>query len=318
MFAAVPDVPWDVQTPDLAWVRREISRFLNPFELSAHAHEPYLARLVHRRLSRTELTVIDYGGEVAIDAGRIMRCYLLQVPLSGSYTVRSCGEPIEVKTRWAHIVHPGSLLDMEWTRDCRVLVLRLEESMLAANRAHSPRSSRLHPAGELIALDEEPNRSLGRVIDYMTQEATAGRLFRTPTAAAHAEDLLLECLGNVLSKSGVAPRPEADPEYVRRAERYLIEHLADEINVADLARAVDVPERTLFDGFKRVNGVGPLTWLRGERLDRARAELLSARRGDVRITDVAMRWGFQHLGRFCVAYQARFGETPTRTISRER
>jgi AraC-like DNA-binding protein len=72
--------------------------------------------------------------------------------------------------------------------------------------------------------------------------------------------------------------------------------------------------RTLFDGFKRANGVGPLAWLRAERLERARAELVSARRGEVRITDVAMRWGFQHLGRFCVAYQARFGETPTATL----
>src|SRR5262245_55897052 len=95
VFAAEPDVAWDVETPHLAWVRREIGRFLKPFELSAHANQPYHARLVHRRLQRAELTLIDYGGEVAIDAGRITRCYLLQVPLTGSYTARCGGDPVE-------------------------------------------------------------------------------------------------------------------------------------------------------------------------------------------------------------------------------
>jgi AraC-like DNA-binding protein len=138
-----------------------------------------------------------------------------------------------------------------------------------------------------------------------------------PGAAAHAEDLLLACLGGALATGEPRDR-SSDPGYVRCAERYLIEHLSDDVSVSDVARAADVPERTLFDGFKRANGVGPLAWLRAERLERARAELVSARRGEVRITDVAMRWGFQHLGRFCVAYQARFGETPTATLRGDR
>jgi AraC-like DNA-binding protein len=318
-LAPESDVLWDVQTPDLAWVRREIARHLKPFTLSTHAHQPYYARLIHRRLSRAELTLIDYGGEVAIDAGRITRCYLLQVPINGSYTVGSCDGPVEVKTHWAHIVHPGTALDMAWTPDCRVLVLRFDESMMAACRTQSSRSSPASPAGELFALDAEPNRSLGRIIDYVTHEATAGRLFDdAPRAAAHAENLLLACLTTALTADNARSRHDATPEYVRRAERYLLEHLTEAVSVADVARAAAASTRTLFDGFKRANGIGPLAWVRGERLERARADLLAARHGEVRITDVAMRWGFQHLGRFCVAYRERFGETPTETLYRRR
>ena len=35
VFAAEPDVAWDVETPDLAWVRREIGRFLADFGVVA-------------------------------------------------------------------------------------------------------------------------------------------------------------------------------------------------------------------------------------------------------------------------------------------
>lgn len=319
MFAAETDVHWDVQTRDLAWMRREVARILKPYDLSARGDRPYRARLVHRRLRRAELALIEYGGEVEIDAGRITRCYLLQVPLNGSYVVRDGGTPVEVKTHWAHVVHPGTPLDMAWTPDCRVLVLRFDEAMLAACRTRGGRTSHECPACELFPLDAEPNRSLGRVIDYVTSEATAGRLFDdAPHVAAYAEDLLLASLTSALDAGEEPMRRDAAPEYVRRAERYLLDHLTEDVTVAQVAGAVAASTRTLHDGFSRANGVGPLTWLRAERLERVRAELLSARRGHVRVTDVAMHWGFRHLGRFCVAYRQRFGETPTQTLHRQR
>ena len=311
MLATEPQVAWDVQSPDLARVRREVSRFLKPYQLSAHSDCTYNARLVHRRLSRAELTMIEYGGEVAIDAGRITRCYLLQIPLSGSYTTRCDGAAVEVKTNWAHLVRPGTPLAMTWTPDCRVLVLRFDESMMAGRCS---RGAKLEP----FSLDAEPHRSLRRAIDYVAREAIAGRLFDdAPSVAGHAETLLLECLVSALGDRISNVRRGHVPEYVRRAERYLLDHLTDDgVNIADIAAAALASTRTLHDGFKRSYGVAPLAWLRAERLERVRRDLLSARPGEVRVTDVATRWGFQHLGRFCVAYRRRFGETPTQTLQR--
>jgi len=312
MDATSLDVPWDVDTPDLAWVRREVGRFLKPYSLDAHAQQRYRARLFHRRLRRAALTVIEYGGEVAIDAGRMSRCYLVQVPLSGSYTLRSCRQPFEVNTRCAHIVYPGMPLDMAWTSDCRVLVLRFEEAAMAACRPQVRRSLFESATGELIALDAEPNRAFGRIIDYVAREATAGRLFDCAAAATHAENLVLAGLMAALDSGTAQSGRESAPVYVRRAEAYLLEHLAENLTVVDLAHAASTTQRTLFDGF------GPLAWMRAQRLERARADLLAARRGEVRVTDIAMRWGFQHLGRFCLVYRKRYGETPTTTLYRER
>jgi AraC-like DNA-binding protein len=52
-------------------------------------------------------------------------------------------------------------------------------------------------------------------------------------------------------------------------------------------------------------------YLRAIRLRGAREDLTNARGRDLRVTDVAMKWGFEHLGRFALAYRDFFGELPS-------
>jgi AraC family ethanolamine operon transcriptional activator len=51
-------------------------------------------------------------------------------------------------------------------------------------------------------------------------------------------------------------------------------------------------------------------------LNAARRDLRMARDRSERISDIAMRWGFLHLGRFAEEYRLLFGERPTDTLRR--
>ena len=318
MITSTIDLPWDVETSDLAWMKREVGGLLKPFALEAHSQHAYRARLLHRRLQRTGLAVIEYGGEVEVNAGRMNRCYLLQIPLSGSYVTQGGERAITVHSHCAHIVYPGMPLNMHWSSDCRVLVFRFEEAALLAGRVNLWRRLSGPSGGELLELDSEPNRSLGRIVEYVTREATVGTLFGSaPHVAAHAENLLLCGLLEALDAGEPGEARPTAPPYVRRAKRYLLEHATENLTIADVARASYTTPRTLYDGFRRSHGMGPIGWLRSQRLERARDELLISRPEDTRVTDIAMRWGFQHLGRFCQTYKRRFGETPTATLRRQ-
>jgi transcriptional regulator GlxA family with amidase domain len=59
-----------------------------------------------------------------------------------------------------------------------------------------------------------------------------------------------------------------------------------------------------------------MRYLRDARFERVREALLRAQ--DQSVTQVAMRWGFYHLGRFAVDYRKRFGEMPSETQARGR
>ena len=107
------------------------------------------------------------------------------------------------------------------------------------------------------------------------------------------------------------------PQHVRRARAYMRANMAEQITLPGLAFACGVPERTLLGQFKRFVGVAPLAYLRRLRLNVVKSELASAHNNDA-ISDIAIRCGFTHLGRFATEYRRRFGETPSATRQRVR
>ena len=67
-------------------------------------------------------------------------------------------------------------------------------------------------------------------------------------------------------------------------------------------------------GFQEAFGISPGAYHRRLRLNGARRELSRSWARDVTIAQVALRWGFDHFGRFSVDYRHLFGETPSATL----
>jgi transcriptional regulator GlxA family with amidase domain len=65
-------------------------------------------------------------------------------------------------------------------------------------------------------------------------------------------------------------------------------------------------------GFRRYRNVAPLAYLRGIRLDAVQVELSSPLNA-LPIKDVALKWGFTHMGHFAARYRAVYGEAPSET-----
>jgi AraC-like DNA-binding protein len=107
------------------------------------------------------------------------------------------------------------------------------------------------------------------------------------------------------------------PGDVKRAIDFIEAHLKLPITLADIAKASGVPGRTLLEHFKDHRSVSPMRYLRDARFARVR-EALSRAEGQQSVTQIAMAWGFYHLGRFAVDYRSRFGETPSKTHQRGR
>jgi adenylate cyclase len=89
------------------------------------------------------------------------------------------------------------------------------------------------------------------------------------------------------------------------------------MSIADLVAHSGVPERTLRKHFRTFMAVSPLKCWRQLRLAAARACLLEGS-NDTSITEVAIRFGFGHFGRFAQDYRRHFGETPSVTLQRSR
>ena len=105
---------------------------------------------------------------------------------------------------------------------------------------------------------------------------------------------------------------------MRRAEEFLREHMDAPYSSRGLCSATRMSERCIEMLFKEAYGISPRTWSQIARLNAARQDLLERNIEDVRVSDVAVRWGFFHFGRFSAAYRNLFGELPSATAAIKR
>ena len=90
---------------------------------------------------------------------------------------------------------------------------------------------------------------------------------------------------------------------------------AEMFDLRSMSTATGLSSRTLQRAFQAEYGLCPQQWLKVERLNRVRQDLLSKENTNS-VTDVATKWGFFHLGRFSRYYWELFRERPSETLGR--
>ena len=112
-------------------------------------------------------------------------------------------------------------------------------------------------------------------------------------------------------------QPPARIEVVQQAQRWMREHPLEPITLADLCRSLHVSRRCLIQGFREHLGMGPMAFLKLQRLHGVRRLLISADPGQQRIGPLAAEWGFLNAGHFARDYRRLFGELPRQTLQRK-
>jgi AraC-like DNA-binding protein len=174
-----------------------------------------------------------------------------------------------------------------------------------------------HPEQE--ASDPQRISLLQRYLDFLYEEADRvdPLLLVSPLALDQAEKflatLLLETLPNSYSTELQHPGGSPTPWYLKAADDVIREQLADTTSTGKLAAAVGVSPKALRRIFVETKGITPTRYLRKLRFQRVRSDLQNARPNET-VTDIALKWGFNHLGRFSVEYRREFSESPSHTL----
>ena len=86
--------------------------------------------------------------------------------------------------------------------------------------------------------------------------------------------------------------------------------------VDELCERLHVTRRTLPNHFNSVLGMAPKDYLKRVRLNAVRRALQHGSDPARSVHDIAMQWGFWHLGHFSHDYRELFGELPSSTLRR--
>ena len=160
-----------------------------------------------------------------------------------------------------------------------------------------------------------------RVRSYLCQlfalaEACPGRLAE-PGMERLIEQDLLPLLVEALAQGSAArlDRPPARIELVKVAQEWMHRHPDLPITLEELCRQVYASRRSLIQGFSEHLGMGPMAYLKLQRLHAVRRLLLAADPEQTTVAAVAARFGFLSAGHFSRDYRRLFGELPRQTLA---
>lgn len=155
-----------------------------------------------------------------------------------------------------------------------------------------------------------------RAVEFV--EKRPGRAAFPEVAQALEQDLLYALLCCFRNGQYEPPSPARSfhTAVVNRLAAMLAAEPHRRLAVADLCAAIKISDRMLGACCRAVLGMGPVSYMRLYRLNRARAAIIDAGSGAARIADLARKFGFGDAGRFAAAYRRAFGELPSATMSR--
>lgn len=95
---------------------------------------------------------------------------------------------------------------------------------------------------------------------------------------------------------------------------YIVANLQETMTIASLVQRFDLSDKTLETTFKNLFGLTPKQMINSLKLNRVHEELSKADPKTSTVSEIAIRWGFSHFGRFAGLYRRMFGELPSVTL----
>ena len=306
---------------DLEETRSCVGRAMKPHQLGISGAAQRLdARMHHVSFGEVSLSRLKYGASVDILPDRLEDFFLVQMPVRGHARIAAGDELLESTPKHASVLSPTNPIRMRWSADSDQLMVRISRNRL--ERALAAQLGRAPDAPLRFSLDMawRDSPTWHCLMVYLLQCADmGGNASQHRLLCAQIEQLtaatLLGAQPHNHSHARAARPALLLPRHVRRVEEYLQAHAHEPISVDQLAALSGVSLRSLYAGFKQFCGVSPMQYLKQLRLERARAELMGHTQIDT-VAGIALRWGFDHLGRFAIDYKKRFGESPSQTLRR--
>ncbi len=101
---------------------------------------------------------------------------------------------------------------------------------------------------------------------------------------------------------------------IKRACEFIEAHLAEPIPIGKVSAYSATSLSRLERTFRSELQMSPSRYILTRRLAAANRKLKDANSNDTQVAQIAMDYGFNHLGRFAGAYRAHFGELPSDTL----
>ncbi|MDD0975982.1 AraC family transcriptional regulator [Pseudomonas fontis] len=273
------------------------------------------ACLDHRKFASLDLCRISYGGEVRVTSQALESVFHLQILLRGHCVWRRGRDERVLGPGELLLINPDEPVDLAYSADCEKFILklptRLLDSVCDEQRWQRPSAGVrfIHSHYQLLALE-----GFAGLLAMVCQEAESSEpLLRVQEHYSQiVASKLLTLMPNNVSREALGSHAVS----FERLLDYIERNLHQDIHSEALARQASMSLRSLYGLFERHVGTTPKLYIRQKKLERIHASLADPASPVRNITELALDYGFTHLGRFADTYKQLFGELPSDTLKR--
>ena len=87
------------------------------------------------------------------------------------------------------------------------------------------------------------------------------------------------------------------------------------MTIQDITEKFNITEKTLQNSFKSLFGITPKRFMNLLKLNRAHEDLIHSDGQITNVSEISIKWGFTHFGRFSRDYKSLFNVLPSETLN---
>lgn len=297
-----------------AYVRQHIGmHVLKTDGVSAHA------KLRHATLGNLGLSVISYGAKTTVENANGIDSFHLQMVLSGTCEIQVNHQQLMLSAGNATFINPHVPSAVTYSADCTKLIVNIPESLFRASSVDrlgggANKDVRFMPDVYEIGAKSSVAHAIEQLYIEADERGGRPRLAQTPLALFFVAKML-DFFPNSLDTT---PPDEFAQRIFSVIDHYIATHIKDPIGAAELANCCNMSQRTLYDRFTLLKGVTPSAYVKEKKLRQIYAHLSDPASEVRNVTEMALDYGFNHLGRFSADFKTVFAESPSETFRRVR
>lgn len=257
---------------------------------------------------------LSYGNHVRVKSPELEAIYHFQIVTRGECVWHQAGERMRLRTGQALMVNPYEKIDLEYSEECEKLIIKVPELVLtnARDLAHG----RLPEKGIVFTRTPVELRlcpALVSIIEAVLAELDDAENDDITLACAPYREIILRKLLKVFPSNWSSQRyiPAYTPT-LDKTLRYIEQNVHRNIDIEELSAVSNMSVRSIYNAFAKAFATTPKCYIKQLKFQKLRQDILQGRCRNV--TEIALEYGFSHLGRFSSDYRKAFGELPSETM----
>lgn len=271
------------------------------------------ASLNHRKFATLDLCRISYGGSVRVTSPALESIYHLQILLSGNCLWRGYQREHHFVPGELLLINPDEPVDLTYSEDCEKFILKVPVKLL--NSVCDMHRWQLPSGGVRFQRNHYRLDELEGFINLLAMICFESEVAEPlPSVHEHYSQIVGNKMLSLLSSNVVRNTGSASSISFERILQYIDQNVKSELSTEILADHARLSPRSLYALFERHLGVTPKQYVRQKKLERINACLKDSSCFVRNLTELAIEFGFMHLGRFSESYRQQFGELPSDTL----